>query len=117
MPTPLPTFEVDKEGLRRVLARRGMSWILPELLQNAWDEDATEVAVNTQWGDGVAYFHVEDDDPDGFVNLSHAYTLYAESEKKTGPDSAWPVQRGGEACDRRVHEGGAAHDHGDRGVR
>jgi hypothetical protein len=28
---------------------------------------------------------VEDDDPEGFKNLSHAYTLFAESEKKSDP--------------------------------
>jgi len=89
--TILPTFEVDKQGLRKVLARKGMSWILPELLQNAWDENATEVVVQVGWlkppakrkgATGLAFISVEDNDPDGFKDISHAFTLFAESEKK-----------------------------------
>jgi hypothetical protein len=83
----LPTFEVDKAGLRKLLARKGMGWILPELIQNAWDEDVREIEVSftsvaSAAGDLVVTVAVEDDDPDGFTDLSHAYTLFAESEKK-----------------------------------
>lgn len=86
----LPTFEVDKEGLRKLLARKGMAWILPELLQNTWDEEATTVSASLEWIEqpkgknaGRVLIQVEDDDPDGFTNLAHAYTLFAESEKKS----------------------------------
>lgn len=84
-----PTFEVDKEGLRKLLAKRGGGFALFELVQNSWDEDATRVDVSLSWlepptGDapGLAAIEVEDDDPDGFTDLAHAYTLFAESEKK-----------------------------------
>ena len=94
--TPLlPTFEVDKQGLRKVLARKGMSWILPELLQNAWDENATEVDVTAKWlkppaqrkgATGLVAISVTDNDPDGFKNIAHAFTLFAESDKKGHAD-------------------------------
>jgi hypothetical protein len=85
----LPTFEVDKEGLARIMGRKGKDFVLTELLQNSWDEDATRVDVKLRWleppkGDkpGLAELVVEDDDPDGFTDIAHAYTLFAESEKK-----------------------------------
>jgi hypothetical protein len=66
-----------------------MSWLLPELLQNAWDENATEVKVTVGWlqpptktPTGLVNISVEDNDPDGFKDIAHAYTLFAESEKK-----------------------------------
>lgn len=85
----MPTFEVDKEGLRKLLAKRGAGFALFELTQNAWDEEVERVDVRLSWlrspaGDvpGLAAIEVEDDDPDGFTDLAHAYTLFAESEKK-----------------------------------
>jgi hypothetical protein len=39
-------FEVDKTGLSKILERRGKSFILLELLQNAWDTNTTKVDVN-----------------------------------------------------------------------
>lgn len=85
-----PTFVVDKVGLRKVLARKGMTWLIPELLQNAWDENATEVEVQIGWltspnavePKGKVAISVIDNDPDGFKDITHAFTLFAESEKK-----------------------------------
>lgn len=83
----LPTFEVDKEGLAKVWARKGKGFILTELIQNAWDEDVTRVDVTVSYDADAALAHinVEDDDPEGFTDLAHAYTLFAESEKKNDP--------------------------------
>jgi hypothetical protein len=78
-------FSVDKEGLAKLCERRGKVFVLHELLQNAWDcGDATEVRVELRPVDGkpLARLTVTDDSPEGFKNLSHAYTLFAESEKK-----------------------------------
>lgn len=76
--------EVDKAGLANVLARRGPEFVIYELLQNAFDEDGvTEVGVEIEdLGHGFARVVVTDDAPFGFANLSHAYTLFAESYKK-----------------------------------
>jgi hypothetical protein len=82
-----PAFEVDREGLRKLLARKGYGFAVLELLQNALDEDVTHVAVRLEW-DGkrrLATIVVVDDAPEGFADLRHAYTLFAESAKKTNP--------------------------------
>ena len=38
-------FEVDRDGLRKIATRRGYSWVLFELIQNSWDEQATRVSL------------------------------------------------------------------------
>jgi hypothetical protein len=80
-------FEVDKVGLGKLLERRGKEFILYELLQNAWDEDSTEVRVILRKlpQRGRASIAVQDDSPNGFADLSHAFTLFAESAKKSDP--------------------------------
>lgn len=88
MPTKaLPTFEVSKEGLAAQLARRPKAFIIAELTQNAWDEDSTQVDITlVRHDDGHYKLVVEDDNPEGFADLSHAYTLFAESAKKDDPE-------------------------------
>lgn len=78
-------FEVDRDGLARIAARRNKRFILRELVQNAWDEDTTRVKVEIERPDGArgAVVRVIDDAPDGFKNLTHAYTLFAQSAKVT----------------------------------
>lgn len=82
-----PTFEVSKEGLAKLLERRGKAFAITELIQNCWDEDVTEVYVKLipGGGRGMAYLEVSDNAPNGFADLSHAYTLFAESAKKSNP--------------------------------
>lgn len=78
-------FTVDKEGLAKLLERKGKEFILYELIQNTWDTDATRVVVNLEPSAdlrGYALLNVVDDHPDGWKNLTHAWTLFAESEKK-----------------------------------
>ena len=77
-------FEVDKEGLAKLLRRRGMEFVLYELVQNAWDTEATDVRVTLDPIAGVpaAELVVVDDDPDGFKDIAHAFTLFAESNRK-----------------------------------
>jgi|ERR1700751_166455 hypothetical protein len=76
-------FEVDRTGLRMLLELRGKEFALYELVQNAWDQNVTEVKVSLTKpaGSRIAYITVEDDDPEGFADLSHAYTLFAQSSK------------------------------------
>jgi hypothetical protein len=76
--------EVDKAGLAKVLARRGPQFAVFELLQNSFDErgvtrvDVVIERLDRRW----ARLRVTDDAPNGFANLAHAYTLFAESYKK-----------------------------------
>jgi hypothetical protein len=81
-------FEVDKEGLAKLLERRGKAYVIYELLQNAWDTDAKKVEATLvpPNEEGVMELTVKDDDPDGFKFLHHAWTLFAESSKKGDPE-------------------------------
>lgn len=85
MTTEKGWFEVDKPGLAKLLEDRGKAYAILELVQNAWDADgATTVSISLVPALGRATWNliVEDDAPDGFADLTHAYVLFAESEKK-----------------------------------
>jgi len=77
-------FAVDKEGLAKLLERKGKEFILYELVQNALDTNAkrTLVSLHASNTRGYSSLQVVDDNPDGWKNLEHAWTLFAESEKK-----------------------------------
>ena len=81
-------FEVDKNGLAQILERKGKEFVLFELVQNAWDEPGVaHVRIDlSPCGRGKARLIVEDDAPDGFKNLAHAFTLFAASNKKQNPE-------------------------------
>ena len=81
-------FEVSKEGLEKLIAQRGKGFIVNELVQNAWDEDITRVDVTLAMPLGSrskAHLTVKDDSPNGFQQISHAFTFFAESLKKDDP--------------------------------
>lgn len=77
-------FTVDKEGLAKLMERKGKEFVLYELLQNSWDTNAKKVDVSLRRSEVKGYAEIEviDDHPDGWKELAHAWTLYAESEKK-----------------------------------
>ncbi len=78
-------FTVDKAGLAQLLTRKhGKLHAIIELVSNAWDAPGThEVAVViSEWTAGTYVLVVEDDDPEGFADLTHAYTVFAPSTKK-----------------------------------
>jgi hypothetical protein len=81
-------FEGSKKGLEKIARRRGLSYVLFELVQNAWDTGAREVSVTFVPVEGrpLVDMVVRDDDPDGFKDLTHAWTLFAESERKCDPE-------------------------------
>jgi hypothetical protein len=81
-------FTVDREGLAKLLARKGKEFVVYELLQNAWDSRADLVTATLTPVEGrpLAELRVEDNDPDGFKDLSHAWKLFAESQKKGDPE-------------------------------
>jgi hypothetical protein len=80
-------FDVDKAGLAKLLQERGAAFSVLELVQNALDTQATEVTVDlVKAGKGLYSLTVTDNDPEGFSNLAHAFTLFAESEKKGRAD-------------------------------
>ena len=77
-------FEVDKEGLGNLLARRGRYFAILELLSNGWDQNVTRVDVTLEKipNRPFARLIVEDDDPEGFIDLTHAWTLFAPTKKR-----------------------------------
>jgi len=80
-------FDVDKAGLAKVVRKNGCAFIVNELVQNALDTGARRIDVSFEPVDGQAkvWVRIADDDPDGFRDLAHAYTLFAESERKADP--------------------------------
>ena len=77
-------FDVDKSGLAKVQAEKEKFFVVQELVSNAFDENIKLCEINFHRIDGTRTYQlsVYDDSPDGFQDLSHAYTLFAESYKK-----------------------------------
>lgn len=78
-------FAVDRKGLGQILRRRGIEFAVYELIQNAWDEDgvtSVDVMLEPEPGVAAATLTVTDNAPGGFQDLSHSFTLFAESAKK-----------------------------------
>jgi len=81
-------FDVHRKGLAKLIERRGKAFAIFELIQNAWDEEGTtrvDVSLEQIPGKPQAMLRVEDDAPEGFKDITHAYTLFAESAKKGDP--------------------------------
>lgn len=82
-------FDVDKAGLGRQAEEQGKGRLVGELIQNALDEPGvTQIAVKLGLvpGQEMADLTVEDDAPEGFHDLTHAYTLFAPSAKRANPE-------------------------------
>ena len=79
-------FNVDRKGLQKLALRRGFEYVLFELYQNAADTETKDIEMWFQHVGGRKYqISCLDQDPDGFKDLSHAYTMFADSEKKSDP--------------------------------
>ena len=87
-------FEADKAGLRqiaeRLVERRGFGILGAELYQNVMDTSATTCTITLERtkSRGCYALTCEDNDPVGFADLSHAYTVFAPSLKKHDPTKA-----------------------------
>jgi hypothetical protein len=83
-------FDVNKEGMGRVLHRRGKSFALWELIQNSLDAPGTTHVSAELWkvhrGGDLYNLVVTDDAPAGFDSLHHAYTLFGDSVKGANPE-------------------------------
>src|ERR1051326_3150648 len=82
-------FDVSKAGLGKQAEQHGKGRLIGELVQNALDEPGvTQIAVTLALVPGrpLAELTVEDDGPEGFRDLAHAYTLFAESYKRGNPE-------------------------------
>src|SRR5271166_1865686 len=82
-------FNVDKAGLGKQAEEQGKGRLVGELIQNALDEPGVtkiEVSLTVVPGSPLADLTVEDDSPEGFRDLTHAYTLFAASNKRSNPE-------------------------------
>jgi hypothetical protein len=80
-------FEVDPKGLRKTLSQKNKFFLIAELVSNGWDEEdhgATrlDVTLTRPDDDGFSILTATDNSPRGFHDISHAYVMFAESEKK-----------------------------------
>jgi len=83
-------FSVDKAGLGRQAEEQGKARLVGELIQNGLDEPGvTQINVTLALvpGEPLANLTVEDDAPEGFHDLTHAYTLFAASRKRSNPEA------------------------------
>lgn len=79
-------FAVDVKGFRALQAGKPKWMIVRELIANALDENISKCAISFSYLSGKATIIVEDDSPEGFVDLSHAYTLFADTRKRSNPN-------------------------------
>src|SRR5271168_5239039 len=85
-----PWFDVDRAGLGKQAEELSKGRLVGELIQNALDEaGVTQIAVSLALVPGrpLADLTVEDDAPEGFHDISHAYTLFADSRKRANPEA------------------------------
>lgn len=77
-------IDVDRAGLAQVIADKPREFVLFELVQNALDEQTTEVEVKIAGGpsDALTWVTVTDNSPSGYEDITHAYTMFAPSKKK-----------------------------------
>ena len=82
-------FDLDRAGLSKQAEEHGKGRLIGELVQNALDEaGVTQIGMSLALVPGrpLAELTVEDDSPEGFRDLAHAYTLFAESYKRGNPE-------------------------------
>lgn len=83
------TFEVDKKGMANIFKNRGLHRLMAELFSNSADETGVtkiDVKIEPTETNGTYKITVEDDAPEGFRDLTHAYTMFAPSYKKDNPN-------------------------------
>jgi len=78
-------FEVDTKGLRAIQAGKPLFYIVRELIQNAFDEDVTEVILTIMHAKDRTVISCEDNSPIGFRDLRDAYTMYRNCYKRPDP--------------------------------
>lgn len=80
-------FEVDKEGLREQLVEMRKAQLAYELIANGFDEIVTAITVELHpVSRGLAELRVVDDSPDGFADLTDAWTFFKPSKKASDAD-------------------------------
>ena len=79
-------FEVDKKGLQQIQNNKDKTFIVNELISNAFDEKTSRINIifnHNKLGYSITVF---DDSEEGFKDLRDAYTMFAPSYKKSNPN-------------------------------
>src|SRR5262245_18500698 len=79
-------FDVDKAGLAAILERRGKSFAIFELVQNALDSGTDRVSISLVpvHGSPTAVMDIEDWG-DGFDDLAESFTMFRRSRRSSDP--------------------------------
>jgi hypothetical protein len=79
-------FEVDKDGLAKILERRGKAFALAELVSNAWDSGTKRVDVKVEPVPSSPFANISVEDwGEGFEDLSHSHTMFGKSTRADKP--------------------------------
>lgn len=85
-------INIDLEGLAMIAKRRGLSFVVLELLQNCYDESGctnVQVVLDPMFGSrNRARLTITDDGEHGFRTLSDAWTMFAPSYKAANAEQA-----------------------------
>lgn len=79
-------LKVDVKGFRALQARKPKWMIVRELIANALDEEITECNITFSYEGRKATITVEDDSPEGFLDLKDSYTLFGDTRKRSNPN-------------------------------
>jgi hypothetical protein len=79
-------FSVDKEGLKALQQGKPKTFIIRELVQNAFDENIGKCILNIRHENRKIKLDITDDSPEGFRDIRHAYTLFADTHKRRDPE-------------------------------
>jgi hypothetical protein len=80
-----PWFAVSEKGLKELLTGKKKTFVINELVQNCFDEPIKKCTVDIRWDSGKVSVSVEDDSKEGFRNIEHAYTMFADTYKRSSP--------------------------------
>src|SRR2546427_3834028 len=98
-------LEVDKNGLKQTLKRKGISWAILELAQNSWDEDSTRVDISlTKPLNGKSTLVCKDNAPKGYADLNTSFVMFAPSYKKADAEKRGRFNIGGKLVLALCHE-------------
>jgi len=79
-------FSVSTKGLKALQEGKPKTFILRELVQNCIDENISECNVSLEKEGRKIKLTITDDSPEGFRDISHAYTLFADTYKRRDPE-------------------------------
>lgn len=75
-------FDVDVEGLKALQKGKSKTFVIRELIQNAWDENIKNCELELSLSGRNIKIIVKDDSLEGFKNLRDAYTLFGDTSKR-----------------------------------